>query len=96
MSVCAPNVFACKELRRRPLGKPVMLCRVCAGFGYCAAATRAFLEEAAASGAEVRFSEAVLDMRMQQVEPGQSRLAGEPADCAFAGALFDDSIREAL
>ena len=34
------------------------------------------MEEAAASGAEVRFSEAVLDVRMQHSEAGTPRVAG--------------------
>ena len=49
----------------------------CAGFGYCAEATSAFVAEAAASGAEVRFSEAVLDVRMQHPQSGPSQVAGE-------------------
>ena len=95
MSAGAPNVFACKEVRRRCLEESVMPCLVCAGFGYCAAATRAFVEEAAASGAEVRLSEAVMDVRMQPSRAGPSQIAGEHAR-PFAGALCCVSIKDGL
>lgn len=48
-----------------------------AGFGYCAAASQSFVEEAAASGAEVRFSEAVTDLQMQGSGSGAHQIAGE-------------------
>ena len=57
-----------------------MIHLVCAGFGYCAAATDAFVREAAATGAEVRFSEAVLDVRMQHSVSSPPKVAGKSAN----------------
>ena len=48
-----------------------------AGFGYCAQAAEAFVEEAAANDADVRFSEAVQDIRLGHSENGSSRITGE-------------------
>jgi len=48
-----------------------------AGFGYCAAASQSFVREAAACGADVRFSEAVTDLRMQDSGSGARQVAGE-------------------
>lgn len=49
---------------------------VSAGFGYCAQAAQAFVEEAAANDADVRYSEAVHDVRLEHSESGTSRLTG--------------------
>ena len=48
-----------------------------AGFGYCAQAADAFVEEAAADNADVRFSEAVQDVCLGHSEDGTSRVTGE-------------------
>jgi hypothetical protein len=50
---------------------------VFAGFGYCPAASQVFVEEAAGLGADVRFSEAVTDFRMDASAAGPARVAGE-------------------
>lgn len=47
-----------------------------AGFGYCAAASCSFVEEAVANGASVRLSESVSDVHTDQTGSGASRVAG--------------------
>ena len=47
-----------------------------AGFGYCAHAAKAFVEEAAANDADVRFSEAIQDLCLEHLENGSSRVTG--------------------
>ena len=48
-----------------------------AGFGYCAQAADAFVEEAAANNAVVRFSEAVQDVCLGHSEDGISKVTGK-------------------
>ncbi len=50
---------------------------VAAGFGYCPAASQAFVEEAIGLGADVRFSEAVTDFLIEKSAAGPARIKGE-------------------
>ena len=47
-----------------------------AGFGYCAQAAQAFVEEATVNGADVRYSETVHDIRLEHSENEPSRVTG--------------------